>query len=76
MSSATFFDRFIFPALDWLQVESLRHLCTGISDAVRVQTGYWVHPASWGVLAGLVATLGVLLIIRNRVAQRGQSAGR
>lgn len=78
MSTESAFDRFVFPVLDWLQIESLRHPCTQLSAGVRSLTGYWVHPALWEVLGVLLAMLGVSLIAmrRKRIAALAQAAGR
>ena len=70
-NTESFFDRFVFPALDWLQVEALRHPCTQVSAVVRELTGLWVHPASWELLGGLLVGLAGLLAVRGR-RRRGQ----
>lgn len=76
MRTESVFDKFIFPALDWLQIEWLRHPCTQMSAGVRWLTGYWVHPASWELLGGLLIALAALLALRRRLNRRIQSASR
>jgi hypothetical protein len=79
MSTESLFDNYIFPSLDWLQLDCLRHACTQMSVAVKYLTGGWVHPASWEVLGGLLIVLAVLLVLRRRqriAAKRSMAAGR
>jgi hypothetical protein len=66
MRTATFFDRFVFPALDWLQLDCLRHPCTQVSAVVRDFTGLWFHPCFWQIDLALFAMLAGLLWLKRR----------
>jgi hypothetical protein len=74
MSITSIFDRFIFPALDWMLLDCLRHRCTQVSAAVLETTGYWIHPAFWQIDAAmLIWSVGLFLLWRK--SKRGMSAG-
>jgi hypothetical protein len=66
MKTTELFDRFIFPALNWMQLDCLRGPCTHVSAIVRDMTGYWVHPATWEIQGFLLIGLAGLLVIRRR----------
>lgn len=74
MKITTIFDSYIFPALDYLQVDCMRHGCTQISAVVRDLTGYWIHPAFWEIDAGLILILIALLHLRRKFAPRPQQS--